>query len=225
MQRRNKRHRKENGFGARKVTYFCRGVTFEECIKQNTRTIQAWKKYFLSKGNKYYNCLCIDDHIKKCMAIRFFNGGYFSYTKDKVNCLKCFEIVNTKVERFAREKWLCLDRLGYKPFYWVSNFGRVKTLYDSKERLMSLRVNKDGYFDVKLVTQTNKDQRVNVHMLVMKMFGQYEVGKVIDHIDADRQNNKISNLRMLTQKENIRHGVSLGHYTKQWRNRNKANNI
>lgn len=52
---------------------------------------------------------------------------------------------------------------------------------------------------------TGKYERVFIHRIVAFCWCKgYEKGKVVDHIDNDRNNNHPSNLRWVTQEENIR---------------------
>lgn len=48
---------------------------------------------------------------------------------------------------------------------------------------------------------------LSVHKFVWEYFnGPVEEGKVLDHIDGDRSNNRLDNLRAVTQRENIMFG-------------------
>lgn len=53
-----------------------------------------------------------------------------------------------------------------------------------------------------------------IHRLVYQTWSDDELrnGLVIDHIDANPQNNHISNLRQVTQKENIQNGIYHGNF-------------
>lgn len=78
--------------------------------------------------------------------------------------------------------------------------GKVLTHYDDK----------DGY---KLVTAKglSKNGQVRVHRLVAECFiGQIPEGMEINHIDGDKGNNNLSNLEIVTPKENSVHAVSIG---------------
>jgi hypothetical protein len=67
-----------------------------------------------------------------------------------------------------------------------------------------LSKNKDYYFLTILVKGYEK-QRVSVHQLVAAAFLDYKFKNrkiVVDHIDSDTLNNRLSNLRVITHREN-----------------------
>ena len=57
---------------------------------------------------------------------------------------------------------------------------------------------------------------LSVHRLVYDCWSGEELDNnlVIDHIDANPSNNDISNLRQITQKENIQHAIEIGNFCK-----------
>ena len=67
--------------------------------------------------------------------------------------------------------------------------------------------NRNGYKRVQL-----NDKLYSVHCLVWQTFrGVIPNGMVIDHIDGNRGNNALSNLRLVSQSENMRHTMEQGH--------------
>ena len=101
------------------------------------------------------------------------------------------------------------------PNYEVSNFGRVKSLervvknrfsYKTvKEKILKQNPDKNGYLQLKLckngICKTQK-----VHQLVTMAFLNHKpngLTLVVDHIDADVANNKLSNLQVITHRENL----------------------
>lgn len=103
------------------------------------------------------------------------------------------------------EIWKRID--GFKGNYEVSNYGRVRSLnYNRKKEIKILKpLTSNGYSKVVLYGERSKRHSKRIHQLVWEYFGdqqrtkQYEV----DHIDGDRKNNFIGNLRLLTQRVNI----------------------
>lgn len=90
--------------------------------------------------------------------------------------------------------------------YEVSNQGRVR----SKNGVLKLSTDKGGY---KLFTpcRDGSQSSMRVHQAVYYSFnGGRPSGfeKVIDHIDGDRGNNRLDNLRLVSQQENIKTGKS-----------------
>jgi hypothetical protein len=105
------------------------------------------------------------------------------------------------------EEWR--DVVGYEGYYQVSDRGRVKGLerIDSRGRLREERVLKPllhykGYRTIHL----HKDghcKTVKLHRAVASAFLEdFSDKKQVDHIDGDRSNNMVENLRMATNSEN-----------------------
>lgn len=89
---------------------------------------------------------------------------------------------------------------GY-PMYQVSNYGRVYS--EKTNRILKNRV-VNGYEYVSLSNTAEGDQRNQyVHRLVATAFIDNPCGKpVVDHIDGDKSNNNVRNLRWATSSEN-----------------------
>lgn len=94
------------------------------------------------------------------------------------------------------------DIPSYEGKYQVSNLGRVKSLLSSTEKILKTRKDKSGYLRINLGYKT-----LRIHQLVAMAFLGHEpcgMKLVVDHIDGDRTNNKMENLQLITQKENLR---------------------
>lgn len=107
------------------------------------------------------------------------------------------------------------DIKGYEGLYQASNFGNVKSLkrtcYNGrgirvvKERIMKPWKRNDKYLQVSLSNGKLK-QNLLVHCLVGSAFLGYTIkrnGFVIDHIDSDKSNNNLENLRIVTCRSNV----------------------
>lgn len=95
------------------------------------------------------------------------------------------------------------------PFnYEVSNYGNVRKA-DTKRQIKPI-TKKDGYQQISFWDSKNKHV-FYLHRVVGKLFvpGYFD-GAVIDHIDGNRSNNKASNLRWMSQKENIWESFKFG---------------
>ena len=113
------------------------------------------------------------------------------------------------------------DIKGYEGLYQISNYGNVKrlerTLSDGrqlKELIFKLNISGDGYIMVGL-TKDSVRQFYYVHRLVAEHFIPHDESKYeVDHIDTDRTNNVVDNLRWVTRSENNLNPITrkrLGH--------------
>ena len=91
---------------------------------------------------------------------------------------------------------------GYEESYGVSNLGNIISY--KKNALLKLSKNTPGYYQVALFL--NGVRKIcRVHQLVAIHFIDKEYlikGLVVDHIDRNRINNKLDNLRIVTAREN-----------------------
>lgn len=103
--------------------------------------------------------------------------------------------------------------VGYESYYEVSNLSKVRSisrtvkLYRGEKRMegkvLSPRL-RNGYYAVEL-TVNGIEKTKSIHRLVAEAFCKKNEGcSVIDHIDANKQNNRSDNLEWITHKEDIR---------------------
>ena len=119
-----------------------------------------------------------------------------------------------KIKWPEKEVWLPVK--GYKN-YKISNRGELMFLRGNKWIKKTLKPNKDGYVRVSL--HSKKDSRkFRIADLVISHFTDYIVGQdqVIDHIDCIPSHNWVTNLQVISRKENARraslysYGLKLG---------------
>ena len=110
--------------------------------------------------------------------------------------------------------------VGYEGLYLVSSIGRVKTLKRykvSREHIKKPTICKDGYKYV-MLWKGNTFKRFPIHRLVASAFiDNTEHKPEVDHIDTNRTNNNVSNLRWVTRKENQHNPLTEVHVKNQIR--------
>ena len=106
------------------------------------------------------------------------------------------------------------DIPGYEGWYQVSNLGRVKRLKKihysfgqkhiiEREKILNTSKTKKGYLNVVLTNDGNNKKSFRVHRLVAMVFiPNTENKNEVDHINRIRDDNRVSNLRWATAREN-----------------------
>jgi hypothetical protein len=112
------------------------------------------------------------------------------------------------------------DIPNYEGLYQVSSLGNVKSLeriairpkagnYIVKEKILNHFKQNNGYYIVNL-SKEGKRKTITIHILVaMAFLGHKPDGTQIivpDHKDGDKSNNRVDNLELITQRENISRG-------------------
>lgn len=94
---------------------------------------------------------------------------------------------------------------GYEGSYGVTRTGKVISYkmgspYEMKPTCSS------NYYVVRMYTEVGKSQRYIIHRLVASTFLNLiltDVKTPVDHIDRDKSNNTVTNLRVCSQKQNV----------------------
>ena len=110
------------------------------------------------------------------------------------------------------EVWKTIE--GYNDIYEVSNLGRFKSKSRNVCNGKSTRITKEkisfgskdnlGYMSVSMFLN-KKEKKIRIHQLVAQYFLNHKINgyeKVIDHIDFNKQNNNVNNLRIVTSRQN-----------------------
>jgi hypothetical protein len=106
------------------------------------------------------------------------------------------------------------DIEGFEGRYFVSNTGRVKSLYTGEERIMKLYFRPKMYTTVGL-SWNGRTIAYQVHRLVATAFMPNLMNlREINHKDGNKYNNYIDNLEWCTSKENKQHAIKIGTFIK-----------
>ena len=92
----------------------------------------------------------------------------------------------------------------YEGLYQLSNLDRVKSLKYGKGRILKVHTNNWGYKQYSFYKEGVVSTK-SLHVIKMMTYrGFVPNGRkiVVDHIDNDSQNNCLSNLQIITQREN-----------------------
>ena len=96
----------------------------------------------------------------------------------------------------------------YAGKYFVNSDGEV---FSKTKRKLACSTNSLGYIQLFTYEDGRFVKAHLVHRLVFEAFvGPIADGFEIDHIDRDRKNNSLSNLRMVTHKQNCYNNASVG---------------
>ena len=111
------------------------------------------------------------------------------------------------------------DIEGYEGYYQVSNLGRVRSLdnyekfgkvtWKRKGKILKPRLNEKGYALVNL-SINSKTKNHRVHRLVWEAFnGPIPEGFEINHINENKEDNRLENINLMTHKNNINWGTGI----------------
>jgi hypothetical protein len=110
------------------------------------------------------------------------------------------------------EIWKGVD--GFEGVYYISSAGRLASRKKRDKKGLSLHIhelnNKKGdYFRV-VLRDGDKRKSISVHRLVANTFIRNTCGyPVVNHIDGNKQNNRVENLEWCTRSQNVKHAIQM----------------
>ena len=111
-------------------------------------------------------------------------------------------------EDLPHEIWR--DIFGYEGLYQVSIYGRGKSFYNKKIRILSDVLDGSGYVMWRLY-KDHKPKMFKGHIVTARTFITNPENKPqINHFDGDKVNNCVWNLEWATGSENVRHAFKTG---------------
>ena len=114
----------------------------------------------------------------------------------------------------VREHWASIP--GYEKSYQISTTGRIKQISSGPGiqhgKILKPDVCANNYLAIRLY-KDGKQKRLLIHRLVLLTFvGECQQGHECRHLDGNRQNNNLNNLRWGTHAENVNDCHSHGRY-------------
>lgn len=106
-----------------------------------------------------------------------------------------------------KQKLITICKYELKFEYYVRDDG---TIYSARtNKVLSPQLDKDGYQKVQMMSTDGKRHRYSVHRLILENFNPVEgmENLQVNHIDGNKENNKLENLEWTTCKENIQHAI------------------
>lgn len=106
------------------------------------------------------------------------------------------------MENLSNEIWVDIPK--YEGYYRISSLGRIISLKSGKERILSQSINRHGYY-YKVLRVKGEWKSFLSHQLVAIAFLNHEPCgglRVINHKDGNKLNNSISNLEIVSHREN-----------------------
>lgn len=117
------------------------------------------------------------------------------------------------------EEWKNIK--GFEKRYQVSTKGRVRRFYVDKNGELCYYIKKNtkdknnGYLHVMMIDDNGSYHAKTVHRLVAQAFIPNPENKpCVDHIDTEKENNCVENLRWVTHKENAGNELTIEHSKK-----------
>ena len=101
------------------------------------------------------------------------------------------------------EKEIWVEMWDY-PTYEVSNLGRVRRA--KTERLLTIREDGNGY-NVVCIFYNKKKHTKRLGKVIWQSFNECDCAKTIDHIDRNKSNDRLDNLRCVTMFRNYKNRV------------------
>ncbi len=105
--------------------------------------------------------------------------------------------------------------VGYEGYYEVSSYGRVLSVYrviNGKHigGILKPHTTNRGYYNVSFC-KNGVCKNVQVHQIIAIAFLGHKQGGihgiVVDHIDGNKKNNNVSNLQLITSRDNVSKGT------------------
>lgn len=109
------------------------------------------------------------------------------------------------------EEWR--DIKGFEGHYQVSSFGKVKSIKLiklNKAKILKSYADRGGYATIYFNFNRKRYFQLVHRLVAIAFISNPEDKEQVDHIDTDKQNNHVSNLRWCTRSENMKYAFGKG---------------
>lgn len=157
------------------------------------------EEYTIDKQGYIYKSDIRQDE-KKIYSFKTKSGTIKKYSIKKLyRAVFNLEYSIDKIQSLQGEEWKAIPNSSSR--YFISSYGRIKSLCGYETKLLKPTVTRYGYLRVSIL-----DGDFLVHRLVAQAFipNTDETADTVHHKDRNRQNNKVSNLQWLSRSENSR---------------------
>jgi hypothetical protein len=154
-------------------------------------------------------------------AHKYYRKNWYIQNKEKVRSevrRKYYESVTKKrmedaMSSISEDEWKPIP--GFEN-YRINENGDVMNKFG---KILKPGKLSNGYMHVSLSNDEVKAKHIYVHHLVWITFkGEIPEGLVVCHMDTDRENNSLSNLCVMTQKENLNKPLTVEHFKNRKKN-------
>lgn len=97
--------------------------------------------------------------------------------------------------------------------YEISNEGNIRRKLNGTEVKQNL--DDREYYSV-MLWSNNKQHKKRVHRLIWNTFNECECAETVDHINQDKHDNRLSNLRCISSKENSKNKPPVSNKTNKY---------
>lgn len=109
------------------------------------------------------------------------------------------------------EEWRTIEEY---PNYQISNFGRIKSLWFGREKILKQSIHKNGYSHITLHKEDKMKTFLTHRLVAMTFIPNPNNYPQVNHKDEVKTNNCISNLEWVTQEYNNSYGTRLERMSK-----------
>lgn len=151
--------------------------------------------------------------LNDCNKKTYINSEQFINLLTYCNDTKCLDILDKCSYLLAdQSEEFFVPMYGYEKYYQISNFGRIVSLRTNI--FISLTLLEVGYYSPTVYgDDVNKKKRITVQTLMAKTFygiPDKERKLKVDHIDGNKINNYLNNLRYVSHSINVLNGYQTG---------------